>query len=165
VNDHLLISFFDELTKIAADFKFLGSTAQNYAKTLKGIKAGAGSAVENAAYKAQNITKDMRYLKAQRPSPALVAASKPAQSPILAKIKARNAAKGGGGGAAPAQRYRSEGGGAFVNPITGRSQHILDQMKARVDPSKSSPQVAAAQKAEQQARAGTLQAAPKMRVL
>jgi hypothetical protein len=135
VNETCFLGFFDELSKIAADFKFLGSTAQGYAKTLKGIKSGAGSAVENAAFKAQNITKDLRTLRTQQAG--------------ATKLKARSLT----------------GAGAFATPQTGRAQHILDKMKARVNPALSSPQVQQARQAEQQARTGALGAAPKMRVL
>lgn len=155
MNETLYLGFFDELSKIAADFKFLGPTAQGYANTLKGIKAGKGSMVENAAFKAQNLTKDMRALKAQQAA----AAKTTKGSDILAKVKARNAAGMGAG----QRRYMSEGAGAgaFVNPITGRSQHILDRMKAQMQ----QPQVQQARQAEQQARTGALGAAPKMRIL
>lgn len=164
MNRSIFGGFFDELEKIALTFRpdsKFSPMAQAYAKTLQAAKA-APKGVEGAAYRAQNITRSIRAAAAgvqAQPPPMAQPTS------ILDKIKARNAA----GKGATQRRFVSESaapqGSSIVNPQTGRSQHILDKMKARLDPTKANPQVQQARQAEIQARTGTLGANPKTRVL
>jgi hypothetical protein len=145
-HDTVWESFFDELTKIAVSEAFFKSpTAKSMISTWNAAKG--------------KVPKGQGGILKRAPA-ALAGGPKAAAgaSPVLAKIQARNAAQ------MPASRkIISEG--PVANPQTGRSQHILDEMRKRVDPTKTSPQVAAAQKAEAAARTGQLQAAPKMRIL